>query len=117
MKTETGNINALNEMKSERKGWFIGNFIEEESPRYSENCEIKWAIHKQGTKKTSSGGDTSAKTRTVVILLSGKWLTRFLDDGQEVVLAQSGDYLLYEDRLHENEALEESHVIVVRWKV
>ncbi len=117
MKTETGNIDALNEKNPEQKGWFIGNFIEEESLRHSENCEVKWAVHKQGIKKTSSGGDAVTKTRTVVILLSGKWLTHFLDDGQEVVLSQPGDYLMYEDRLHENEAIEESHVMVIRWKI
>ncbi|KKR21909.1 MAG: hypothetical protein UT48_C0002G0042, partial [Parcubacteria group bacterium GW2011_GWE2_39_37] len=31
------------------------------------------------------------------------------------ILLEPGDYLVYSDSYHENEALEDSHLVVVRW--
>ncbi|HWQ59817.1 MAG TPA: hypothetical protein VN420_01565 [Candidatus Fimivivens sp.] len=51
----------------------------------------------------------------MIILLSGSWLTRLVNDGTETIVSNQGEYLIYEgSEPHENEALEESRLIVVR---
>ncbi len=115
MKIETGNLDVLRENDPERKGWVAGDFIDHQSLRYSNNCSIKWAYHPKGLRKTSGSG-LNANTRTMVILISGVWLTRLLEDGREIILSNPGDYLIYENAKHENEAIEDSRVMVIRWK-
>ena len=106
MSTETGNIG--------KNCWFIGDIENKESLLFSENCQIKRAIHPKGLKKVS-GVELDTEVRSVVVLVKGKWLTRFPERCEEVVLSNPGDYLAYTGEYHENEALEESHVMVIRW--
>ena len=106
MKIEKGNL--------ENVGWFIGDKADKDSLFYSENCQIKWAKHPKGLKKVS-GVELDDDVRTVVVLIYGKWLTRFPKKGEEVVLSNPGDYLAFTGEHHENEALEESQVMVIRW--
>jgi len=114
MDIETGNLDLLNKKDPEKKGWLIGSFIEENSLRHSDKCEVKWAKHLKGLKKVA-GENLKDNCKTVVILISGKWLTRFPESGKEIILLEPGDYLVYSDSYHENEALEDSHLVVVRW--
>ncbi len=106
MTTEKGNLNI--------NGWFIGDIENKDSLLSSQNCQVKWAIHPKGLKKVS-GVQLDDKIRSVVVLVSGKWLTRFPERGEEIVLEKPGDYIAYTGEYHENEALEESHVMVIRW--
>ena len=106
MTTEKGNIG--------KGGWFIGDIENKDSLLSSQNCQIKWAIHPKGLKKVS-GVELEFDVRSVVVLISGKWLTKFPERGEEVILDSPGDYLAYTGEYHENEALEESHVMVIRW--
>lgn len=98
----------------ENVGWFIGNNADKNSLLFSEKCQIKWAKHPKGLKKVSSV-ELSESMRTVVVLISGKWLTRFPNESKEVILSNPGDYLAFSGEYHENEALEVSHVMVIRW--
>lgn len=106
MKIEQGNL--------ENVGWFIGNGVNKNSLFFSNNCQIKWAKHPKGLKKVS-GIELNNNIRTVVVLISGKWLTKFPNESKEVVLCNPGDYLAFTGEYHENEAIEASHVIVIRW--
>lgn len=114
MEIESGNLDQLAISQPEKKGWFVGSFIEQESLRNSDKCEVKWAKHQKGLKKIA-GQNLKDNCRSVVILISGRWLTRFTDNNQEIILSKPGDYLVYQDGCHENEALEDSCVIVIRW--
>ncbi|MEN9557749.1 MAG: hypothetical protein RL141_118 [Candidatus Parcubacteria bacterium] len=114
MRIETGNLEILNGKNPERKGWIIGTFIPEDSLMHSSACEVKWATHPKGLQK-KAGTNLDSRVRTMIILISGKWLTRFLGDGKEVILSKPGDYLIYEGASHENEALEDSQMMIVRW--
>jgi len=115
MKIEIGNLQQLSKKNPERRGWFIGDFIPQESLLHSEKCEIKWAYHLKGLKK-NSGKELNENVRTAIVLIKGKWLTKFLKNENEIVLSTPGDYLIYTGAQHENEALENSHVIIIRWK-
>ena len=106
MKLETGNLENI--------GWFIGSNADKDSLFFSENCEIKWAKHPKGLKKVS-GVELNDDVRSVVVLISGSWLTRFPNESKEIILSKPGDYLAYTGEYHENEALEDSHVMVIRW--
>ena len=68
----------------ENVGWFIGNNADKNSLLFSEKCQIKWAKHPKGLKKVS-GVELSESMRTVVVLISGKWLTRFPNESKEVI--------------------------------
>lgn len=114
MKFETGNLNTLNADHPERKNWFAGAFIPEASMLHTDAVEIKWAKHTKGIKKTT-GMNLDAHIRTVVILISGKWRAWFHEAEKEIIMSEPGDYIVYDTALHDSEALEDSHIVVVRW--
>jgi len=111
---ETGNLDIVNANHPERRGWVLGNFVEESKLRNSDRCEVKWNRFPKGTKK-SSIVDPNKKERTMTILISGKWHVKF-KSGEEFTLSKSGDYIIYETMTHEAEALEASVMLTVRWK-
>jgi hypothetical protein len=115
MRVETGNVDELNNKNPERRGWFIGDFIEKDSLFNSSACEIKWTKHKKGLKKTS-GNDLDENTITVGVLVSGKWKSIYPAEKREIILSKLGDFVAYEGMYHENEALEDTQLIVIRWK-
>lgn len=105
MSIETGNLDDENAALPERHGWFV----------QAANCDAKWVRHPRGSKKRA-GTENGASTHTVVVLLSGRWRFLFARDQREVVLSKSGDYLRYDaSEPHENEALEDTHLLVLRW--
>lgn len=116
MKFETGNLNELTSVHPERRGWFAGAFVPQSTLFHTDGIEIKWAHHKKGLKKTT-GMDFDARIRTVVILISGVWRTTLIEENREIILSNSGDYLIYDTGEHVSEAVEDSHVVVVRWHV
>ncbi len=114
MSIEQGNLNNIEELNPERGGWFVGKFIPESSLLHSEKCEVKWAHYNKGLKK-DSGLNLDANSRTVVVLLSGVWKLLFTKENKEVVLSQPGDFIVFDGIEHTSEALEDCHVMVVRW--
>ena len=114
MSIEHGNLNSVEEHNPKRGGWFIGNFIPEPSLLHSKQCEVKWAHHPKGLKK-SSGLNLDTDSRTVVVILSGQWKLLFTNENKEVLLSQPGDFVVFDGVEHTSEALEDCHVMVVRW--
>lgn len=105
MSIEVGNLDEQNAAHPEKRGWFL------QTP----NCEAKWVRHPKGLKK-QAGSDNEASTHTTVVLISGRWVFRFARDQREVVISEPGDYLRYDaSEPHENEALEDTHLLVLRW--
>lgn len=116
MRLETGNLDVLNKENEQRKGWFVGSFIPKDSLLNSDACEVKWSKFPKGIKRTSEQL-LAENIRTVTVLISGKWKCFFTADNKEVILSQPGDFVAYDSGAHHsNEALEDSHLMVVRWK-
>ncbi len=111
MKIETGNAN-----KSEKyNGWIAGYFLEEKTSRKNESVEVKWINRKKGEIK--KGLQTNYEATTIVILISGKLITRFPTDNREVILSKEGEYLTYNSKEgpHESETIEDTKAIVIKW--
>ena len=115
MRIETGNLDELNEANPAMRSWIVGSFVPDTSLLHSESCEVKWAKHPKGLKKTT-GMDLSSDIRTVMILISGSWRTWIPEENREVILSVPGQYLAYDTGAHECEALEDSHLVIIRWK-
>lgn len=119
MKILQGNLDTLNNEHPNRKGWFIGSFIEDNPLFQSNEFEVKWAKHKKGYFK--EGLKTEFETKTVTILITGKFQINFINkiDGVKkiITLEKLGDYVAYDASKvdHTAEAIENSQLIVFRW--
>jgi len=83
-------------------------------PFKNDDFEVKWGVHPKGDKKDIAGMNIKAKTLS--ILIKGKFLVSFPDDGEEVILGNQGDYVYFENGIyHGSEALEDSVVLTIRW--
>lgn len=98
----------------ERRGWFFGHFLPPGDPRCSRDVEVKWGVHARGEEKTVPAFNQTASTLS--ILVSGQFLVRFLPGGEQVLLSQPGDYVLFAPGLgHTWQAVEDTVIITVRW--
>ena len=104
---------------AERRGWFIGHFIEAADLRGTDAIEVKWAMHTAGEKRLSTG-DMQAQwslnevATTLSILIRGRFRLIFPD--QEHILAQEGDYVFWAPGVpHTWLAEEDSVVLTVRY--
>lgn len=99
----------------EHRGWFVGAFLDPDSPRYTADVEVKWGVHAAGEQRTA-WTDRDRRT-TLVVLVSGRLRVDLADEQvEEVVLDQAGDYVLWGPGVdHTWEALTEAVVVTVRW--
>ncbi|MAG01747.1 signal peptidase I [Candidatus Pacearchaeota archaeon] len=112
MKIETGNLN--HQKDSEKRGWFIGHFMQEDSPFQSHNFEVRWAVHSKGEVKPTVAANKIAKT--ISVLIKGKMILKFPKDDEEIVLSKEGDYAFWDSNIyHTSEILEDSTVLTIRW--
>lgn len=83
----------------DRRGWFVGHYITENSARCTTDVEVKWGVHAEGDRRSVWSANRSATTLS--ILIHGKFRLFFLDPeglpGQtcDVLLAEQGDYVLW----------------------
>jgi hypothetical protein len=111
-KITKGNLNEQED--SEKRGWFIGNFITKNKNFKSNDFEVRWGNHFKGEKKQGIVANKSAKTLS--ILISGKFLLKFPKNNKEIVLSKVGDYSFWDSGIyHSSEALEDSIVLTIRW--
>ena len=109
----TGNLYKEEIEKPQNKGWFIAHFIKEPELR-NEHVEVKWSTHKKGWSKGFVAANKNAKS--VSVLISGRFVLNFPDDGKEVVLSEPGDYCFWSEGVyHSSAAPEESVVLTLRW--
>ena len=109
---EKGNLDDIS-----RKGWVVGQFAQH--PFHTDHVEVKWA---QETKGIVSAEWRLCKTsRTLSVLVSGKFKIEFQDGHKEtVILNTPGDFVLFgPDEMsnvqHRSEALEDSIFVTIRW--
>lgn len=94
------------------KGWWVGHFKGKESGRYSEDVEMKWAVHETGTKH--DGWALNQVATSMALLVQGRHRLEF--EGTFVVLENVGDYVIWGTGVkHSWMALERSTVLTVRW--
>jgi hypothetical protein len=96
-----------------RGGWFIGHFINPlEDARYTEELEVKWAVHSEGDNRTQWAVNHEATTLS--ILINGRFRLKFED--REIVLSHEGDYVLWRPGISHNWVAEsDCTILTVRW--
>jgi len=115
MKIVSGNLNEKIKESPEKRGWFIGYFMDTDSFFKNDDFEVKWAVHSKREKKLGAIIKNSAKT--IVILIKGEFVVRFPYIKREVILSQVGDFVSFNANKikHDGEALKDSIVLVIRW--
>jgi hypothetical protein len=96
-------------------GWFVGRFISEEAGiRRSEAVEVKWGLHT--ADEVRAGVNDQRGMYSLSILIAGKFMIEFPTLGEEVMLSQTGDYVMYGPGVaHSWRAVDASTVLTVRW--
>jgi hypothetical protein len=97
------------------RGWFIGHFVSPElGLRSTEAVEVKWAVHPLGEKR--DGWASSADHTSLSVLVRGG-IRLFFGNGEEVLLAEQGDYVLWPAGMTHRWQIEEDDTLVltVRW--
>ncbi|MEJ2455358.1 MAG: signal peptidase I [Candidatus Thiodiazotropha sp.] len=104
----------INAKELESGGWLLGTFLSAaEKIQRTSAIELKWGVHKKGEKRNSVG---RSSLNTMAVLVNGKFKLWFPTHQIDIILANQGDYVIYElDNEHSWEALEDSIVITVRW--
>ncbi|HVB43145.1 MAG TPA: signal peptidase I [Streptosporangiaceae bacterium] len=93
------------------RGWLLGHFMPADDVRNSSDVEIKWGMHPRGDERAQW---VTGETRTaLIVLISGRFRLDFPD--RSVVLADQGDYVVFDGVEHSWYAEEESVVLGVRW--
>jgi len=111
-KIQTGNLNKQSD--SDKRGWFIGHFIESDNLFKNNEFEVNWGVHSKNEKKSQATANKIAKTLS--ILIKGKLVLKFQEDNKEIVLAKVGDYVFWDANVfHTWEALEDSTTLTIRW--
>jgi hypothetical protein len=109
-----GNLNNDIKKSPEKRGWFIGHFINKNSIFYNNEFEVRWALHKKGEKKKFPAKTKTAKT--ISILIKGKFLIKFPKNNENIVLSNQGDYVFWDSNVyHSSEALVDSTILTIRW--
>jgi hypothetical protein len=97
------------------RGWFIGHFIPPDlGPRSTDAVEVKWATHALGEAR--SAWATSNEATCLSVLIRG-CIRIFFGTGQEALLAEPGDYVLWPPGLAHRWQIEQDETIVltIRW--
>lgn len=74
-----------------RRGWFIGHFIEAHSACQTAEVEVKWGVHEAGQERDQ--WSTNRTATTLSILIHGRFRLFFPE--HEILLAEVGDYALW----------------------
>jgi hypothetical protein len=110
-KVETGAIADI-----EKRGWFVGHFMDKPEWATTDEVEVKWGNHAKGEQKAGYGLNKTAQT--VTVLARGVIKYSWLLDGVEQtrVLEGEGTYIYCPpDVPHRWEVLEPSIIVTVRW--
>jgi quercetin dioxygenase-like cupin family protein len=95
----------------------IGQWVVEHgvvSPINHDEVAIKWSRMSKGEEKISPAEKRTSKT--IAILISGKFKVTLTDEPREYILEKTGDYIyLPPHSKHTAEALEDALLIFVRW--
>jgi hypothetical protein len=93
------------------RGWLLGHFMPDGDIKHSNEVEVKWGVHPPGDRRAEW---VTGETRTALILLvSGRFRIEF--PHRSVLLAEQGDYVVFERVEHSWYAEEASVIVGIRW--
>lgn len=93
------------------RGWLLGHFMPPGDIRHSEDVEIKWGVHPRGDQRAQW---VTREVRTaLIVLVSGRFRIDF--PGRSVILAERGDYVVFDGVGHSWFAEEDSVIVGIRW--
>lgn len=93
------------------RGWLLGHFMPPGDIRHSSDVEIKWGVHARGDQRAQW---VSGEVRTtVIVLVRGQFRFDFRE--QSVLLAEPGDYVVFEGVDHSWFAEQDSVIVGIRW--
>jgi hypothetical protein len=93
------------------RGWLVGHFMPRGDIRHSTDVEIKWGVHPRGDQRAQ--WVTDEVRAAVIVLISGQFRVDFPE--QSIVLAEQGDYVVFEGVDHSWLAEEDSLIVGIRW--
>lgn len=93
------------------RGWLLGHFKAPGDVRHSTDVEIKWGMHQPGERRAQ--WVTGEQRTAMLMLISGRFRVEL--PGRDVLLAQQGDYVVFDGIDHSWEAEERSILLTVRW--
>lgn len=98
---------------AERQGWLLGHFLPGAAgARSTGDVEVKWSVYQGGEHR--AGWGVNDRAHTLAILVRGRFRLRFPE--RDVLLAQEGDYVLWEPGVaHDWQAEGPAVVVTVRW--
>ena len=98
---------------ADRRGSVVGHFLPgSEGPRATGDVEVKWAVYEGGEARPEWG--VNDRAHTLAILVRGLFRLSFPE--REVLLAEEGDYVLWEPGVpHLWQAETPAVVVTVRW--
>ena len=97
------------------RGWFVGHFVPPElGLRSTDAVEVKWGTHALG--ETREEWAATSEAISLSVLVRGA-IRLFFADGQQALLAESGDYVLWPYGVAHRWQIEQDDTIVltVRW--
>ena len=109
----SGNLNIDAKNNPDKRGWFIGYFMDEGSPFKNNDFEVKWGVHPKGIIKPIAGTNMVAKSMT--ILIDGKVVIE-LPKNKKEILSKLGDYVFLDNGIsHSSQALIDSITLTIRY--
>lgn len=102
------------EKSFEKRGWFIGHFMEKESVFKNDNFEMKWAVCLRGWQEQFTKSNLRAKT--MCVLIEGKFEFEFQKEGEKKILSKTGEFIFWDAGvLYTSKSLDDSVLLVIRW--
>jgi hypothetical protein len=93
------------------RGWLLGHFMPPGDIRHSSDVEVKWGVHARGDQRAQ--WVTGEVRTTVIVLVRGRFRLNFRE--QSVLLAEPGDYVVFEGVDHSWLAEQDSVIVGIRW--
>jgi hypothetical protein len=107
-----GNLENEKIIHPERRGWFLGWFIDKPKEFNHDDFELRWGVHKKGERKETLVVNSLASTITILISGKVKWIL----DNEEHTLNTLGDFIFWSAGVkHEYVVLEDCVTITIRW--
>jgi hypothetical protein len=113
-KIKIGNLDHEIREQPEKRGWFMGHFIDGSSLLHSSDIEMKWSICEAGEDFPEIRGCRTAKS--LAILIEGEFEFTFPDTKEKYTLSKPGDFIFWDQGVyHSTKSLKKSKLLTVRW--
>lgn len=109
--THNSNIQTGNAGNYDKRGWFVGHFMEPENGLlHNKDVEVKWGVQARGDGRDEWSTDPR---ETLNVLVSGK--VEIIFRNRTITLNQPGDFVIWKSEDHKSEILDDSVILTIRW--